>query len=107
MSEAPRPDSNQEWVDRFYMSHGDCCAGCDYWEHHNALVGDCKRSAPVSGVERVSMLNITRISLPPKSGHIMTRREHHCGDFKDTFDWGTLPPHYLRRIGFQDWKGKK
>jgi hypothetical protein len=33
------------------------------------------------------------------AGHILTNREHHCGDFKDEFDWTTLPPRYLRRIG--------
>jgi hypothetical protein len=39
---------------------------------------------------------------PLAAGHVLTPREHHCGDFKDDFDWHTLPPHYLRRIG---WKG--
>jgi hypothetical protein len=107
MPEAPPINSSQEWVDRFYMANEACCAGCDYWERHNSLVGDCKRSAPVSGIERVSMLGINGSSLPPESGHILTRREHHCGEFKDTFDWATLPPHYLRRIGYQNRKSQE
>lgn len=94
--------SKREFVDRFYMKHGPCCAGCDWWHFHNALVGECHRTAPVSGIERVSMLGITGSSLPPGSGHILTRRDHHCGEFADTFDWSTLPLHYLRRIKFHD-----
>ena len=44
-------------------------------------------------------------SLPLSAGHVLTPREHHCGDFKDNFDWGTLPPHYLCRIGGAPRKG--
>lgn len=47
------------------------------------------------------MLGITGSSLPPGSGHILTWRDHHCGEFADTFDWSTLPQHYLRRIKYQ------
>lgn len=45
------------------------------------------------------MLGIRVTSLIPEAGHIMTRREHHCGDFKDEFDWTCLPAAYLRKIG--------
>lgn len=73
----------QSYVDAFYEKHGPCCAGCDWWRWHNALVGDCTRSAPVAGVERVAMLGFTWTSLPLDAGHVMTLREHVCGEFKD------------------------
>ncbi len=89
-------------LDRFYVEHGPCCAGCDWWAHANSLVGECRRSRPVSGAERVDMLGIRSSSLRPSAGHILTRREHRCGEFRDEFDWTTLPAPYLRQIG---WKG--
>lgn len=90
----------QFYSDRFYMEHGPCCAGCDWWDAGSSVVGQCTRSAPVSGVERVHMLGVTSSSLAPRAGHILTWRHHHCGEFKDTFDWASLDPSYLRRIGF-------
>jgi hypothetical protein len=95
----------QEAADRFYMQHGPCCAGCDWWSHSGSLIGECRKSAPVSASERHSMVRMDRISWQlagePDAGHILTNREHHCGDFKDGFDWPSLPAHYLRRIGWQ------
>lgn len=61
--------------------------------------GECTRSVPVSDSERWAMLEIEGCSLPPASGHIITRRDHLCGDFKDEFDWSTLPLPYLKRVG--------
>ena len=77
----------QETVDNFYKTNGDCCAGCDWWRYHNSVAGDCTRSAPVTGKERSSMLGIYGSSLEAESGHIMTRRDHVCGDFIDSHDW--------------------
>lgn len=91
--------TRQEIIDRFYAKNGPCCAGCDWWRHFNSLVGECTRSAPVSGAQRASMLDMHSTSLAPGAGHAFTRREHHCGDFKDEFDWDSLPEHYLRSIG--------
>ncbi len=94
-----------EIADRFYMNHGKCCAGCDWWAQVNSLVGECTRTVPVSGVQRVSMLNITSASLSPRAGHSLTPREHYCGEFSDQFDWLTLPAAYLKRIGWPpEWK---
>lgn len=93
----------QEAVDRFYMQHGACCAGCDWWHHYGSVLGECRRSAPVSAEQRYSMAQMDRLTfltLDESAGHIVTNREHHCGDFKDSFDWPSLPPHYLRRIGW-------
>ena len=95
-------EKRQAILDRFYAEHGPCCAGCDWWHHTNSLVGECHRSAPVSAEQRHSMVRMswnTWKFVEPAAGHILTNREHHCGDFKDEFDWSTLPPHYLRQIG--------
>lgn len=92
-------DCRQRILDSFYTQHGPCCAGCDWWSSANSMVGECKRSAPVSGCERVAVLGMRFASLVPDAGHILTPREHHCGDFKDDFDWPSLTPLYLKRIG--------
>lgn len=89
----------QEFVDRFYAARGPCCAGCDHWRHLNSMVGECHRAAPVASGDRAGMLGIHGSSLDPGAGHILTRRDHRCGEFTDTFDWSSLPPHYLRAIG--------
>ena len=86
-----KPDSIintiQHLLDDFYHEHGDCCAGCDWWRWHNSLIGDCIRSAPVGGEERAFMLGMISCSLEPEAGHIMTPRDHCCGEFIDTYDW--------------------
>lgn len=92
------PDKEQELADAFYVKHGHCCAGCDWWHRINTLVGECHRAAPVAGHERYNMLGM-RPSIPLDAGHIMTVRDHRCGEFADTFDWSTLPAWYLRKIG--------
>lgn len=90
---------SQEILDRFYFKHGKCCAGCDWWRSINSLVGECTRSAPVPSKERWDMLGIEWCSLRTGSGHAVTKREHACGDFKDEFDWSSLPLPYRKRIG--------
>lgn len=94
-----RGDCTSRILDSFYTQHGPCCAGCDWWQAANSAAGQCTRSAPVPGAQRFAVLGITGTSLPMAAGHVMTPREHMCGDFKDEFDWSTLPPLYLRRIG--------
>jgi hypothetical protein len=90
----------QEVVDRFYWSRGvPCCAGCDHWRHLNSVYGECRRSAPVSASERWEMTGITDTSLRSGAGHVMTPRDHSCGEFADTFDWSALSLAYLCRIG--------
>lgn len=93
------PSLTQEWVDRFYVQHGPCCAGCDWWRSINTLVGECHRSTPVDGQQRETMLGIKSCSLPLEAGHIFTPLHHHCGEFRDEFDWASLPLVYRRRIG--------
>ena len=91
----------QESVDRFYWSHGPCCAGCDWWRHFNSAAGECLKSPPVSGDERWGIIGLTGHSLPIGAGHILTPREHRCGAFADTFDWTSLPLAYQKRVGIE------
>ena len=84
------PDSTQEWIDRFYFQHGPCCAGCDWWRSFNSATGECTKSAPVSAEERWAMLGMSNASLNTGAGHVVTRREYLCGEFKDEFDWSSL-----------------
>lgn len=92
-------DIRQEVLDRFYFSKGPCCAGCDWWRSISSLVGECTRSAPVSGHDRLAMMGMIGISAPVGAGHAITSRDHHCGEFKDDFDWSSLPLPYRKRVG--------
>ena len=94
----------QEYQDKYYMKHGKCCAGCDYWESPNTVAGICKMSKIVPAAERASMLGISGISKNMGSGHAITKREYVCGNFKDSFDWNTLPITYLKKIGYDNAK---
>lgn len=76
-------EQHRDCVDKFYAENGPCCAGCDWWRYHNSLIGDCTKSAPVAGKERCGMLNMQRSTLVLESGHLITLRDHVCGDFKD------------------------
>lgn len=95
----PIETARQVLLDQFYWSRGPCCAGCDWWRHHNSLVGECTRSAPVSDAERWGMIGFVGASLATGAGHPMTRRDHHCGEFRDSFDWSSLPSAYQRQVG--------
>ena len=92
-------DVVQEFIDRFYWDNGPCCAGCDWWRSLNSTVGECVRSEPVSARERYDMIGIDWCSVALDAGHVLTLRGHHCGEFKDEFNWFSLPAPYLRRIG--------
>lgn len=95
-------ESAQVFVDRFYAKRGPCCAGCDHWRFISSAVGECLRSAPIASGDRAAVLGIEWTSLSMGAGHILTPRDHRCGEFADTFDWTSLPPHYLRTIGWRD-----
>lgn len=79
--------NKQQHVDAFYRKHGPCCAGCDWWRFHNSVVGECTKSAPVSAAERTAMIGIESPTMDIGAGHVLTRRDHYCGDFIDTHDW--------------------
>lgn len=92
-------DRLQQHHDAFYWRNGKCCAGCDWWRGISANAGACTRSAPVSGEQRMGMLGIESCSLPVPAGHVVTKREHVCGEFKDDFDWSSLPLTYRKTVG--------
>lgn len=79
-----RQERTQALLDKFYQEHGPCCAGCDWWRWHDAVAGECIRTVPVPGHERLGMLGIQWTSQPVPAGHIMTPREHYCGEFFDS-----------------------
>lgn len=89
-------DTTLTAADKFYFKGGrqPCCAGCDWWNTDEAgFLGECTKTAPVAAKERYVMLSwVNRSSLPLEhdAGHILTRRDHKCGDFKDNFDWGGI-----------------
>jgi len=89
----------QRSIDSFYWSNGPCCAGCDWWRSYNAAAGECLKSCPMSGVERAGMLGIRNATVTIPAGHAITMRGHHCGDFKDDFDWSSLPLGYRKQVG--------
>ncbi len=92
-------DVLREHLDTYYFAKGPCCAGCDWWHALNSSVGECRKTAPMSGQERLAMVGMDNCTLQVGAGHALTAAGHHCGEFKDEFDWSSLPPHYLRKIG--------
>jgi hypothetical protein len=93
------PAAWQEHLDRFYFRRGPCCAGCDWWRSLSSLVGECTNSKIIGGAERWDMIGIESCSLRLKAGHAITQRDHVCGNFKDEFDWASLPLPYRKRVG--------
>ena len=45
------------------------------------------------------MTRIRGASIRMDAGHIVTLRDHSCGQFEDTFDWLSLPVPYQVRVG--------
>lgn len=88
--------TKQQVVDDFYrivMEGKPCCAGCDHWAWINSCTGECMKSAPVSGKERMGILGMSFNCVIP-AGHILTPRDHSCGEFLDTYDWSTNETEY-------------
>lgn len=106
MSRPTREDELREHHDTQYWKNGPCCAGCDWWHSLNSNLGECHRSAPIPGPDRLVMAGIENCTLLIGGGHALTTALHNCGDFKDDFDWSSLPYHYRRRIGCPDAKGE-
>lgn len=92
-------DALQEAADRIYARNGPCCAGCDWWKGGTTTSGRCTKAAPVSGHEVMLSMGITWSSYKFTAGHPFTDADNSCGDFKDEFDWASLPLAYLRKIG--------
>ncbi len=91
----------QNIIDHFYIENGDCCAGCDWWRHINSVIGECIKSSPVSGPERSSIFGLLSNPCLNESGHPLTRRDHYCGDFKDSYDWDDLTAKRIKNANEQ------
>ena len=89
----------QKEMDKLYWKNGPCCAGCDHWMSDKAGLGICGDSKIMSGADVLRSMGITFCSYTPPPGQVHTKAEHHCGRFKDDFDWSTLDPEYLEEIG--------
>ena len=92
-------DERQEAIDTFYWKHGPCCAGCDWWEAVSSISGTCRKAAPISAGNRAALLGMHSLSIDIGAGHPFTMRDHHCGDFRDAFDWQSLSLTYRARVG--------
>ncbi|GEP11703.1 hypothetical protein MMMDOFMJ_1706 [Methylobacterium gnaphalii] len=95
----PETTERQASLDTYYFARGPCCAGCDWWRAHNSRAGECHRTRMVAGVDRSAPLGIEGASLRIGAGHVMTPRDHVCGEFRDEFDWSSLPLPYRKRVG--------
>ena len=89
----------QEKCDRIYWQNGPCCAGCDHWRSSGGLFGDCTAGPIISGHDVARSMGWTWYTWTPPPGYPVTDHLHKCGLFKDDFDWQTLGPEYLRKIG--------
>jgi len=72
-----------EIIKKFHTDNGDCCAGCDFWRFHNSVVGDCIKTSPVSSVDSLAAIGIESPSIDIGAGHVITQRDHVCGEFKN------------------------
>lgn len=89
----------QERCDSFYWKHGRCCAGCDHWASEQGYIGVCTDAPIMPGADVLRSCGIDWSSYVPPPGQPFTRHDHVCGAFKDDFDWSSLDPEYLKRIG--------
>jgi len=89
----------QEVCDTDYWKFGQCCAGCDHWMSDGGRTGRCKAAGIVSGEDVMRSMGITWSTYPYSPGFPYTEIDHHCGLFKDEFDWSDLDRDYLQRIG--------
>ena len=89
-------------LDKFYFAKGKCCACCDYWRTNGiGITGECTNSKIISSKERLGFLGWRNCTLDIGAGHAITRRDYVCGQFKDSFNWESLPILYLKQIGYR------
>lgn len=53
----------------------------------------------MSGEGTALAFDMSAMTLKLPAGHAVTMRDHHCGGFKDDFDWSSLPLPYQKAIG--------
>lgn len=90
----------QEICDTQYWSNGPCCAGCDHWDSYAGLTGECQYAGIIPGDQVLASMGIQWSTLHnPSPGYPFTKARHCCSNFKDEFDWSTLPDDYLVKVG--------
>lgn len=90
----------QEHCDTLYWSKGQCCAGCDFWNSDMGNSGECHHAGLVSGDQVLASMGAQFHTLHnPRPGYPLTKADQWCANFKDDFDWASLPSDYLERIG--------
>ena len=89
----------QKQCDRDYWRYGPRCSGCDHWQSDMGNIGFCTAAGIVSGEQVLRSAGIMFCSYTPPPGFPITRADFHCGLFRDDFDWSSLGPEYLERIG--------
>lgn len=89
----------QEACDSLYWKNGQCCAGCDYWESHKGLAGQCRANGMVSGDQVMKSIGARFSTYDPGPDFPFCHAGYWCGNFKDDFDWSELDPAYLRKVG--------
>jgi len=46
-------DKTSEIIDRFYVDHGPCCAGCDWWRYANSVAGEYTRYDAIQAIKEM------------------------------------------------------
>lgn len=89
----------QARCDSRYWTYGQRCSGCDYWASSEGDFGACQHAGIVSGQDVMMSLGLSFCSAPIQPGYPLTNDGHWCANFKDDFDWSSLPKEYLAEIG--------
>lgn len=89
----------QKRCDSDYWKYGQRCSGCDFWASSEGYTGECQHAGIVSGQDVLRSMGITFSTLLPPPGYPYREASHWCANFKDDFDWSTLPSEYLHEIG--------
>lgn len=100
-SEEAEYTQDQIKADKFYMENGNCCSGCDHWRGMGGTIGECTNSKIMPWKDIMGFLGWENCTMNGKAGHAITRRDYVCGQFKDDFNWESLPLLYLKRIGYK------
>jgi hypothetical protein len=108
--QGPEMEGHQRWGDEFYMKNGPCCSGCDWWHSWCGNFGECRRAAivpdPWAMIRAEDGIVIISGKVKPIPGHPITMQDHHCGEFRDEFDWHSLGRLYLKKIGYPGKTGR-
>jgi len=90
----------QARCDADYWRFGKRCSGCDYWVSEQGYLGQCQQAGKLSGLDVLKSCGFEHYTGPiPAPDYPFTRAWGACVNFKDDFDWSSLPQEYLVEIG--------